>query len=138
MKFHYLDLDVGVRQLPTKYSKTLNANLKKFAERNPNVKTTNGTVEATDSDTAKFLVDQAYYLLKDAYKVFDQDLESFEDSVTISEVIDFMTAQIEAQGTNDFLVQTLGALISGMKKIVAAVPDIVDKTAREAIATASQ
>src|SRR3990172_8241672 len=109
MKFSNLDidvLDVPIKQLSTRQSRNINANIQAFAK---NMKRTDeGKLEAQDNDVARFLTEQVHYLLRNVYGasgVVPENIDDFEDKITLEEVCSFLKDQVDKCGTSDFLIQ---------------------------------
>ena len=134
MKFSHLDIDVPVKQLSTRQSRNLNANIQAFAK---NMKRTDeGKLEAQDNDVARFLTEQVHYLLRNVYGangVVPENIDDFEDKITLEEVCSFLKEQVDKCGVSDFLIQPLNALLQGMMKVTAAIPGIVDANSDRAV-----
>lgn len=134
MKFSILDTEITAVPLSTRQSRHINTNIQNFAKTMR--KTEEGKLEAQDNDVARFLVEQTQYLLRNVYnknEIVPENIEEFEDKVTLEEVCTFLQEQIEKSGTSDFLIQPLNALLSGMMKVTASVPGIVAANAEKAI-----
>ena len=121
MKFESLDIEVTLKPLPTKHSKHLNSEFKKFTSSLPKEGT---EVSVADASAADFLMEQAAYLLRTVYK---EHVTEFENEVTLQDVLDFLKEQIEVSGKSDFLIQPLGALIQALERAIDGLTDQLDK-----------
>lgn len=118
MDFHFAELNttVALRATSRKISKDINIAFQAFVAP---LNKKDGVVEATDAKAADFLSQQVYKLLKDVYKVEQlPDYDAFDDAVSLSEVYGFMIAQVDTNGTADFLLQPIGALLKGFETVV--------------------
>lgn len=134
MKFSNLDIEVNIKQLSTRQSRYINGNIQTFAKGMK--KNEEGKLEAQDNDVARFLSEQVHYLLRNVYSKSDivpDNIDEFEDKITLNEVLTFLQEQIEKSGPSDFLIQPLNALLTGMMKVTASIPGIVAANSDKAI-----
>lgn len=134
MKLVKLNLDIDFQPLTTKQSRAISAAINVFTQ------TTNA--DAGDAAVAQFLTNQMYYLLTTVYKeqMAQQSItlpskDDFEDYVTVGEVYQFLTGQVDTCGANDFLMRTLNGYLQGIGKLTAQIDQMVDANVTKAVSS---
>ena len=130
MTFESLNLDITFRTIPTRQSRDINKLLQDYVR--PLQKAEADSYQTTDASASEFLSKVAHKMLTEVYGQ-TLTIEEFEDSTTVSEVCDFLKAQVDKNGPNDFLLKPLGSLIAGLERMLAGVTDVVNEQADKAL-----
>jgi len=127
MKFDQLNMEIECKKLSVKQSRLINEKLRKFAQQY------SGETQLTDDVAAEFLTVLTFDILYDIYNKLAKspsqtiEYDLFENSVSLEEVMMFLREQVNTNGSQDFLLQPLNAILQSMERVGETVTSLVNK-----------